>query len=70
MTIIRGHKHLHECAFIGDDSCEELEELLEIAEEQGLLNITALPENLKVTSIINYSLGNNFYFHIEMSIVL
>ncbi|XP_012256817.2 uncharacterized protein LOC105686493 isoform X2 [Athalia rosae] len=40
LTIIRGHKHLHECAFIGDDSSEELEELVEIAEEQGLVNMT------------------------------
>ncbi|XP_024942141.1 uncharacterized protein LOC107269113 [Cephus cinctus] len=39
LTIIRGHKNLHECAFIGDDSSEELEELLEIAEERGHLNI-------------------------------
>uniref|UniRef100_A0A0C9RP70 NAB6_0 protein n=1 Tax=Fopius arisanus TaxID=64838 RepID=A0A0C9RP70_9HYME len=47
LTIIRGHKHLHECAFIGDDSSEELEELLEIAEEQGLLNGTGYPLNQK-----------------------
>ncbi|XP_046620096.1 uncharacterized protein LOC124305099 [Neodiprion virginianus] len=38
LTIIRGHRHLHECAFIGDDSSEELEELYEIAQEQGLIN--------------------------------
>lgn len=38
MTIIRGHKNLHECAFIGDDSSEELEELLEVAKEKGLLD--------------------------------
>ncbi|XP_063982988.1 uncharacterized protein LOC135165530 isoform X2 [Diachasmimorpha longicaudata] len=47
LTIIRGHKHLHECAFIGDDSSEELEELLEIAEEQGLFNGTGHPLNQK-----------------------
>ncbi|XP_066596567.1 uncharacterized protein [Prorops nasuta] len=43
LTMIRGHKHLHECAFIGDDSSEELEELVEVAEEQGLikLNLTS-----------------------------
>lgn len=35
--MIRGHKHLHECAFIGDDSSEELEELLEVAKETGFL---------------------------------
>ncbi|KAL7298526.1 hypothetical protein TKK_0008304 [Trichogramma kaykai] len=37
LTMIRGHKHLHECAFIGDDSSEELEELVELAQEQGIL---------------------------------
>ncbi|XP_058789879.1 uncharacterized protein LOC131663465 isoform X2 [Phymastichus coffea] len=37
LTVIRGHKNLHECAFIGDDSSEELEELVEEAEERGLL---------------------------------
>lgn len=36
MILIRGHKHLQECAYIGDDSSEELEELLEIAEEKGI----------------------------------
>ncbi|XP_014210255.1 uncharacterized protein LOC106640672 [Copidosoma floridanum] len=37
LTVIRGHKHLHECAFIGDDSSEELEELVEVAQERGVL---------------------------------
>ncbi|XP_076234864.1 uncharacterized protein LOC143179487 isoform X2 [Calliopsis andreniformis] len=37
LTIIRGHKHLHECAFIGDNSSEEMEELLEVAKETGFL---------------------------------
>lgn len=36
MILIRGHRHLHECAYIGDDSSEELEELMEIAREQGI----------------------------------
>lgn len=36
MILIRGHKHLQQCAYIGDDSSEELEELLEIAEEKGI----------------------------------
>lgn len=39
MILIRGHKHLQECAYIGDDSSEELEELLEIAAEQGIGNL-------------------------------
>ena len=37
--MIRGHKHLHECAFIGDDSSEELEEVVEIAQEEGLIQM-------------------------------
>lgn len=39
MILIRGHRHLQECAYIGDDSSEELEELLEIAAEKGILNL-------------------------------
>lgn len=39
LILIRGHRHLHECAYIGDDSSEELEELIEIAEEKGILNL-------------------------------
>lgn len=39
MILIRGHKHLQECAYIGDDSSEELEELLEIAAEKGIGNL-------------------------------
>lgn len=39
LILIRGHRHLHECAYIGDDSSEELEELLEIAAEKGILDI-------------------------------
>lgn len=27
LIVIRGHKHLHQCAYIGDDSSEELEEM-------------------------------------------
>ena len=27
LIVIRGHKHLHDCAYIGDDSSEELEEI-------------------------------------------
>lgn len=39
MILIRGHRHLHECAYIGDDSSEELEELLEIAAEKGIVDL-------------------------------
>ncbi|XP_076226240.1 uncharacterized protein LOC143174823 isoform X1 [Nomia melanderi] len=45
LTIIRGHKHLHECAFIGDDSSEELEELLEVAKENGLFLVNKTNED-------------------------
>lgn len=56
LTIIRGHKHLHECAFIGDDSSEELEELLEIAEERGILNGTGLSQLKKVRLALIFNL--------------
>lgn len=39
MILIRGHRHLHECAYIGDDSSEELEELIEIAAEKGIVDL-------------------------------
>lgn len=38
LILIRGHRHLHECAYIGDDSSEEIEELMEIAAEKGLID--------------------------------
>lgn len=44
LTIIRGFKNLHEYAFIRDDSSEELEELVEIAKEQGLLDVKGTTE--------------------------
>ncbi|XP_059622740.1 uncharacterized protein LOC132265946 isoform X2 [Phlebotomus argentipes] len=34
LILIRGHRHLHECAYIGDDSSEEDEELREIELER------------------------------------
>ncbi|KAJ6644651.1 Larval cuticle protein LCP-30 [Pseudolycoriella hygida] len=37
LILIRGHRHLHECAYIGDNSSEELEELMEIAMEKGVI---------------------------------
>lgn len=47
LILIRGHKHLQECAYIGDDSSEELEELLEVAEEKGItdLHFISSPES-------------------------
>ncbi|XP_066262139.1 uncharacterized protein [Euwallacea similis] len=33
LIVIRGHRHLHQCAYIGDDSSEELDELMEAIKE-------------------------------------
>ncbi|XP_030765717.1 uncharacterized protein LOC115889776 [Sitophilus oryzae] len=48
LIVIRGHRHLHECAYIGDDSSEELDELMEaikegtyVANEQDLLRLNS-----------------------------
>lgn len=38
LILIRGHRHLHECAYIGDDSSEELDELMEILAEGGTID--------------------------------
>ncbi|GLV40395.1 uncharacterized protein CBL_04195 [Carabus blaptoides fortunei] len=51
LIVIRGHKHLHECAYIGDDSSEEIEEMMEnnnindIIEDDG--NPSNKPDNMK-----------------------
>lgn len=41
LILIRGHRHLHECAYIGDDSSEELEELMEIVAEGNTINVVS-----------------------------
>ncbi|KAL6258113.1 hypothetical protein P5V15_010030 [Pogonomyrmex californicus] len=51
LTIIRGFKNLHECAFIGDDSSEELEELVEVAKEQGLLDVKGTTEAARLSNV-------------------
>lgn len=51
LTIIRGYKNLHECAFIGDDSSEELEELVEIAKEEGLLEVKSTTKAARLSNI-------------------
>ncbi|XP_011865778.1 PREDICTED: uncharacterized protein LOC105560886 isoform X2 [Vollenhovia emeryi] len=51
LTIIRGFKNLHECAFIGDDSSEELEELVEVAKEEGLLNLKRTTETARLSNV-------------------
>lgn len=42
--MIRGHKHLHECAFIGDDSSEEIDELMEAIREGNTQKDGTKPE--------------------------
>lgn len=44
--MIKGYKHLQECAYIGDDSSEELDELLE-AYKLGLMTNTTLMEKIE-----------------------
>lgn len=34
LIIIKGHRHLHECAYIGDDSSEESDEMEEAEAER------------------------------------
>lgn len=43
--MIKGYKHLQECAYIGDDSSEELDELLE-AYHMGLMSNTTLLQKI------------------------
>ncbi|CAH0550079.1 unnamed protein product [Brassicogethes aeneus] len=38
LIVIKGHKHLHECAYIGDNSSEEIEELMEAIREGSYVN--------------------------------
>ncbi|XP_077267479.1 uncharacterized protein LOC143900244 isoform X1 [Temnothorax americanus] len=51
LTIIRGFKNLHECAFIGDDSSEELEELVEVAKEEGLLDMKSTTKTSRLSNV-------------------
>ncbi|XP_041971355.1 uncharacterized protein LOC121727543 [Aricia agestis] len=46
LIMIKGYKHLQECAYIGDDSSEEVDELYE-ANKLGLLNDTMLIQKLQ-----------------------
>ncbi|RZC41103.1 uncharacterized protein BDFB_009939, partial [Asbolus verrucosus] len=50
LIVIRGHKHLHECAYIGDNSSEELEELMESIREKGFVE---QPSNRNITAPVN-----------------
>ncbi|KAL0860666.1 hypothetical protein ABMA27_010011 [Loxostege sticticalis] len=46
LIMIKGYKHLQECAYIGDDSSEELDELLE-ANKRGLLSNDLLMQKIQ-----------------------
>ncbi|CAG9792544.1 unnamed protein product [Diatraea saccharalis] len=46
LIMIKGYKHLHECAYIGDDSSEELDELME-ANKLGLISDALLLEKIQ-----------------------
>lgn len=52
LVVIRGHKHLHQCAYIGDDSSEELEELEAQMEEERQWPVTSVhdPNRTKITT--------------------
>ncbi|XP_048004675.1 uncharacterized protein LOC125240687 isoform X2 [Leguminivora glycinivorella] len=60
LIMIKGYKHLKDCAYIGDDSSEEVDELLE-ANKLGQLSDTLLAEKiLKLLDIKNLQLtGTN-----------
>ncbi|XP_077296405.1 uncharacterized protein LOC143918385 isoform X2 [Arctopsyche grandis] len=49
LIMIRGHRHLQECAYIGDDSSEELEEILEAnggkLDNDTIMKLTNQPTN-------------------------
>lgn len=51
LIVIRGHKHLHECAYIGDDSSEEIEEMMENNNNNDIIkddgNPSNKPDNMK-----------------------
>ncbi|XP_047036804.1 uncharacterized protein LOC124642435 isoform X1 [Helicoverpa zea] len=51
LIMIKGYKHLQECAYIGDDSSEEVDELLE-ANRLGLLSDDALAEKIKELKLV------------------
>lgn len=65
--MIKGYKHLQECAYIGDDSSEELDELL-AANKMGLLSNDLLQEKIlelnKVNGKANDPGKNVLYFFI------
>ncbi|XP_063373642.1 uncharacterized protein LOC134661462 [Cydia amplana] len=59
LIMIKGYKHLKDCAYIGDDSSEEVDELLE-ANKLGQLSDTILAEKiLKLLDEMNNGETNN-----------
>lgn len=51
--MIRGHKHLHQCAYIGDDSSEELEEMEGYLEESLQWPVTSVHDPNKTKMSID-----------------
>jgi hypothetical protein len=59
LVVIRGHKHLHQCAYIGDDSSEELEEMEANLEENVQWPITSVHDpSQKKTTVDRHSSTN------------
>ncbi|XP_059061293.1 uncharacterized protein LOC131854181 [Achroia grisella] len=52
LIMIKGYKHLKDCAYIGDDSSEELDELME-ANKLGLISNAELIEKIQVLNKID-----------------
>ncbi|KAI4466671.1 hypothetical protein MML48_2g00018005 [Holotrichia oblita] len=45
LIVIRGHKHLHDCAYIGDDSSEELDEILEAIKDGSYVYVNTTKDD-------------------------
>lgn len=56
LIIIKGHRHLNECAYIGDDSSEESDELREIEEEKLAREVREQQEFVSGNLLLNTSL--------------
>jgi len=63
LIVIRGHKHLHQCAYIGDDSSEETEEMEVNAQETEESPVTSAQDQSRTKIKTNHhssSNGDNF----------
>ncbi|CAH1641874.1 unnamed protein product [Spodoptera littoralis] len=57
LIMIKGYKHLQDCAYIGDDSSEEINELIE-ANRLGLLSDDALNKKISELKVENGKVNN------------